>query len=486
MIRTLMMFGVLGSFLLPGLFTGAPFLCGLGYIWVDAAHPQTIVWNKIFNEIPLAQVMGAGAFFGYLILDRRSPPRLNATICLLVLFSIWVTLSTALWAVVPDSAWVKWSWAFKGIAFAAFLPFLFRSRIQIEAYLQILLFSCMVNIIGPGVKTLVKGGGYGDALGFASTNSAFLSEGATLATVSILLVPIILHLRKHTLLLPHTRLYQFGYISLVPISIGAAIGTYERTGLIAMFVLAIYLWVRSKHKMIFSVGLVLVTLLVGWRVSEKWTTQISTIATYTSDDLAMARIEVWKWTLDYVEKHPLGGGFDLYRIDTIDLPHTVNSALDFEAIERDASGNVMRDASGKIVQHGRAFHSIYFEVLGEQGWVGLALFLGIVFSSMQGLRTVVKRSKGIPDLEWCSDLAKTLFGSLLIILCGGVFIGIAFEPFIYYLCTACVCLSEYVRRYLAENYAPAGRMRLAARPPTPATSGPGWLPGRPQVSGVLR
>ena len=163
MIRTLMMFGVLGSFLLPGLFTGAPFLCGLGYIWVDAAHPQTIVWNKIFNEIPLAQVMGAGAFFGYLILDRRSPPRLNATICLLVLFSIWVTLSTALWAVVPDSAWVKWSWAFKGIAFAAFLPFLFRSRIQIEAYLQILLFSCMVNIIGPGVKTLVKGGGYGDA-----------------------------------------------------------------------------------------------------------------------------------------------------------------------------------------------------------------------------------------------------------------------------------------------------------------------------------
>ena len=139
-----------------------------------------------------------------------------------------------------------------------------------------------------------------------------------------------------------------------------------------------------------------------------------------------------------------------------------------------------------MVQHGRAFHSIYFEVLGEQGWVGLALFLEIVFSSMQGLRKVVRRSKGIPDLEWCSDLAKALFGSLLIILCGGAFIGIAFVPFIYYLFTACVCVSEYVRRYLAENYAPLGRMRLATRRPSPAVAGPGWLPGQPQVGGVLR
>ena len=60
---------------------------------------------------------------------------------------------------------------------------------KIEAYLQILLFSCMVNIIGPGVKTLVKGGGYGEALGFASTNASYLSEGAALSTVAILLVP---------------------------------------------------------------------------------------------------------------------------------------------------------------------------------------------------------------------------------------------------------------------------------------------------------
>ncbi len=444
MLRSLWLLLIYFSIL--GLGVGVPFVAALGYVWVDATTPQKIAY-VLLSSLPVSLIMGATAFFGYILLDRRAPPRPHPIIILSGLFALWVTISTIGWAEVPDAAWVKWDWACKAVAFSAFLPFVFRSRVQIEAFLQVLLFSAMANILGPGIKTLVTGGGYGVAYGFVSDNSG-MREGGFLAAVATMLIPLILYLRKHTILLPRWRLTDLGYIGLIVICLSATIGTYERTGLIGMLVVALATWLRSRRKVLFGGMIMAIALVIGYSVSTGWQKRISTIETYRSDTSAESRIEIWKWTLGYVASHPLGGGFDVYRINSIKLPSTPGT-------------------SKATVERARAFHNIYFEVLGEQGWVGLGLYAGIILSSFFSLRRAAKRAAGKPELAWCRDLATALAASLATVLACGCFQSIGFQPMVWYLFAASTCVSEHVRRLTAVP-APRAGWRARALSPTAA------------------
>ena len=89
-----------------------------------------------------------------------------------------------------------------------------------------------------------------------------------------------------------------------------------------------------------------------------WADRMSTITQYNTEGSSLGRILVWEWTLHFVQSHPFGGGFNAYVVDTITFP-----ALD--------------DVGAPIVIHGKAFHSMYFEALGEHGWPGLGLLLGL-------------------------------------------------------------------------------------------------------------
>src|ERR1700685_4487365 len=102
----------------------------LGYVWVDPLQRQDGAWFFL-NELPVSLIMGSGAFASYFLLDRRSPPPLTLLSVMQVMLAIWMT-TTLLWAEVP-SAWIKWDVAFKAVVFAAFIPLVIRSRVQIEA-----------------------------------------------------------------------------------------------------------------------------------------------------------------------------------------------------------------------------------------------------------------------------------------------------------------------------------------------------------------
>ena len=285
----------------------------------------------------------------------------------------------------------KWSVAIKTLLFSAFLPFVFRSRTHIEAFLQVYLFSLAVQFVPFGLKTLISGGGYGRNLGVLGGNTP-LSEGATLAAVTLMLVPIILYLNKHGTLLPKTRITAIMYVGLAVLAVAASIGTYERTALIGFGVVGISVWRRAKRKIIWAiVGVGVVCALIAFG-SAQWLGRMSTTTNYENEDSALGRILVWEWTLEFVAEHPQGGGFNSYVTDTIKFPAT--------------------DAHPTTVIHGKAFHSIYFEVLGEQGWFGLGLFLTLIVNSLLMLRTVALRCREVEGMEWCRDMAFALQASL--------------------------------------------------------------------------
>ncbi len=408
----------------------APFVLSLGYVWVDTFDPQVIA-SDLLGQVPVSLIMGAAAIGAFVAFDRRKG-RLTLTSVLLIAFAIWVTLTTSFLAAVPGPAWYKWNYAFKTICFGAFLPFVFRSRVQIEAFLQIYLFSLMVHFVPVGLKTCISGGGYGRELGILSGNS-LLAEGSTLSAVVLMLVPIILCLRRHTLLLPRTRLVQLGYLALAVLAVAAAVGTYERTALIGMAVVAIGLWLRSKRKLLFgAAGLCALAIAVTFSAGA-WSDRISTVKDFNSESSALGRILVWKWTLGYVAQHPLGGGFNVYMVDRIEFPPAEPGAAPTVVI-------------------GKAFHSVYFELLGEQGVPGLVIFLTLVCVTMLRLQSVARMARGREDLVWARDTAFALQVGLTAILACGSFVGIAFQPMIYNLLAISAALHAHTKRCCA----PAG------------------------------
>ncbi|MFI4981550.1 MAG: putative O-glycosylation ligase, exosortase A system-associated, partial [Nevskiales bacterium] len=393
----------------------APFVFTLGYLWVDTFYPQFI--STLVGQLPSSFIMGIAAIGGYILLDRRSPPRFSGHTALILVFAAWITL-TGTWAERPDAAWDKWDWAFKVVIFAAFLTLVLRSRVQIEAFLQVFLFAAAVHMLALGIKTMISGSGYGRQMGVFATNAG-LTESSTLAAVSIALIPIILFLRSHSLLIPKSRLRDLGYLGLIVIAIFAAIGTYARTALVGFVVVGVFLWLQSRRKILFTICAAVVAIGFMAVTASSWSERIDTSADYDTEGSALGRILVWKWTLGYVAEHPLGGGFQSFIIDRIEFPAANGQA--------------------PLVVYGKAFHSMFFEVLGEHGYPGLAMYVTLMLLSLWYMWSVMRRTRGRAHLLWVHDLAGALMTALLTIMACGFFIGIAFQSLVWYLMTLPVC-----------------------------------------------
>lgn len=433
MLRSLYISLVYGVFLFGGLV--APFAMGLGYIWVDTFSPQKVAYS-IVNEFPVSEVMAVAAILAYLLLDRKSPPGLNLVSGLVVAMAAWVTFTTLNDPVRPVDAFGKWDWAIKTIVFSAFMPAMFRSRVQIEAFLQIYIFSLAGQFLPFAGKTILTGGKYGASLGLVEGNGG-LAEGSHLATVCLMIIPVLFHLRRYTLILPRWRIIKLGYVGLAVACLAACVGTFERTAIVGLVVVVLGFLLRSRRRILY--GAILAGVVVGGSSyvaasKNEWVERMKTIATYSQDNSAYGRILVWQWTLEFVKTHPYGGGFNSYLIDEIKYPGT-------------------KEHPEPIVDKARAFHSVYFEMLGEHGWVGLGLFLSLFAVSFLTLRRAAIGAKRLAGMEWCHDLARMLQISLLVPLACGAFIGIAFQPEIYYMFALAVMMRQQVR--VAERMARA-------------------------------
>jgi putative inorganic carbon (HCO3(-)) transporter len=464
-LRSLLLLFVYVSFL--GLSVGAPFVATLGYVWVDTFQPQDVAY-VLLPQIPVAMIMGLAALGGYLLLDRRSPPPIRLQTVLQVSMAIWVTLTT-LWAQVPDAAWVKWDWAFKTVAFATFIPYVIRSRVQIEAFAQTYVFSLAANFVPFGLKVLISGGGYGVNLGLQAGNSG-LSEGGLLSTSCLMAVPLAIYLGSHSQLVPRLKVLTLAYWGIAGLAVVTAIGTYERSALLGLVVLGIYMWFRTKHKVGFGLVLAVATCIIVYTSSGAWNSRVSTIGEYQTDNSAMVRLLVWKWTLGFTATHPAGGGFNTYIINHVELP---------------AAG-----PEPAHVEFGRAFHSIYFEVLGEHGYPGIIVFLLLAGSTFLMLRRVARQAAAYPELQWVVGLSNALQSGLAVFLTCGAFVGIAFQPMFWYFISMSICLSAYLWRVeRQDSVVEAGWRAATAKPAAAAAVLPnaeGWRgrAARPGLTGI--
>ena len=117
-------------------------------------------------------------------------------------------------------------------------------------------------------------------------------------------------------------------------------------------------------------------------------------------------------------------------------------------------------------------HSIYFQVLGEHGFVGLGLFL-LVSLLMWRTGTRIIKAARTPEMQWRAELARALQVSMVGFLVGGLTVNIAYWDVYYFnlvLLVALERLAPAAAQSLAADLAPLRPLPLTAEAPRRSTT----------------
>jgi len=419
-----------------------PFLFTLVYAYIDIVSPQRLSYF-LLNSVPLSLILFVLAFLGFILGDDKEDVRISPRWVLLILLLGYCGISTTV-AAEPVAALEKWNWVWKALVFASFMPLTLRTKLRIEATILTLVLCASALIVTGGIKTAAGGGGYGSLVILIDDNSG-LFEGSIISCVAITIIPLILWLAKYgTIFSPDwkVRLYAGALIFaclLIPV------GTQARTGMVCIAVLGILLLRYVRHRMLYVGAVALLGLMILPFLPSAFTQRADTIKNYKADESASTRLAVWAWTWEYVKEHPMGGGFDVYRQNRI--------RYDIDATQ--TPGDVVAPdmpAVKEIVDQGRAFHSSYFEMLGEQGFPGLIIWLCIHVGGVWKMEYISRlyRKRNRPDENWVAPLATALQNSQIIYLVGSLFVGIAFQTFFYMLIALQIGFATYLSRRRRE------------------------------------
>jgi putative inorganic carbon (HCO3(-)) transporter len=181
----------------------------------------------------------------------------------------------------------------------------------------------------------------------------------------------------------------------------AALGSQSRGALLAVSAMAFTLWWRGKNKI--RIGIVLLVFAAAFMslMPEEWYARMSTINAYESDRSAMGRISAWWNAWNIAWKYPIGVGLN---------PATPELFLRFSPYP-------------DVVL---AAHSIYFQVMGNHGFLGLFLFMAIWYSTWRAAGELRTQDRLAPETRWTADLGAMCQVSLVGYAVGGAFLSLAY------------------------------------------------------------
>lgn len=404
-------------------FTGLkrPYIALSGVIFVDILKPQSLSFSFLAGK-PVSFAMTLILLFSMILnFNQISKPKSLAPIFLLIVFLCWITITT--FNAEFQFAWIKFNYVFKTILFSLFIPFILNSRIKIDTFIAILVSSISFYTIALGMTTLAGGGGYGKVLFHMNTSNTGMAESSTMAMVAVLNIPLIIYLSQSSVFKHRIKYLPVTSKLLIFASLLSVVGTAARTGLVGLLAYAGLIISRTKHKFRFASALILAVAIFIPFAPQQWLNRMETITSAEKDSSAYGRIVVWKWTIDYVNSRPIfGGGF---------LSHMANAGQLYKYIDEDI--NISHTQTGK------AYHNIFFEVLGEQGYVGLFIYLSIVWYTYKNTAKLKKLNTPL-DAEWLTSAATAIQDALILYCICGMFIGVAYYPWVFYFFTLTISM----------------------------------------------
>jgi probable O-glycosylation ligase (exosortase A-associated) len=372
--------------------------------------------------------------------DKRPFPWTRETVALLALW-IWFTFTT-ITALYPDTAWPLWVRTSKILlmTFVA-LPF-FQDRTRLRLLLFVVALSLGFYGLKGGIFAILTGGEY---LVWGAPGDTFVSSNNALGLALNMSLPLFLLLSQEE---PRAWL-RLMLRALFGLSILAVLFTYSRGAVIGLMAVLTLLVLTSRRRLLLIPPAIAAGAVVTAYAPERWIARIQTIQTFSDDASALGRLLAWGLGITLANERPLvGGGFSVFAQPEIWLRY------------------VPELPSPRFL--GVDAHSIYFNLLGEHGYVGLTLFLALVTSALLTLTRLGRLVRGFPELAWIASYARMLRLSIVAYLVTGAFLSVAYSDLFYTILAATILL-----KVLADQHShacqPNHRLSKPISPPTLAT-----------------
>lgn len=413
-----------------------PHIGVLVWSWISYMNPHRAAWGIAYS-FPFAMVIGAVTIVAWLVSREPKRPPPGATTALLLIFAVWITL-TSLFAITPAQTYPSWDRTIKILIVTVLSMILLQDKRRLILLVWVIVVSIGFYGIKGGLFTIVTAGQY-RVFGPALT---FIGDNNNLALALCMVLPLMrfLHLEASS------RIVRWGLLGAMALTLLAIISTYSRGGFLALLAVGFMMWTKSRFKVLFAAAGLMALVVAFAAMPQEYYDRITGIAEYHNDPSAQGRLDIWRFSFNLALDRPLlGGGFDVFYNDELYSDYNPDAA------------------------RSRAVHSIYFQVLGEHGFIGLALFLALGIVGLANARWIVRRTRGIEDLRWARHLASMVQVSLVAYAVGGLFLSLAYYDLFYHLLVIVALTKLMVVAHLAANRnSPASRQRIWTRPAVPA------------------
>lgn len=376
------------------------------WAWIGYMNPHRLGWGFAYN-FPFGVIAAAAIILSLIVARKNITYFWSPIFSLLIILNIWFLITT-FFSMQPDISWIQWEKVIKIQLIALMIPWIITDKEKIHNFIWVVALSIGYYGIKGGVFTLMTGGGQ-HVLGPAGS---FISGNTEIGLALVMVLPLYWYLYSSST----NKWIKFGLIAAILLIIIAIIGTQSRGAFLAIISIAIFLWLKSRKKLIPFVVIAFITPMIIIFMPQSWHDRMATINTYEEDGSAMGRIKAWTFATQLANARPLtGGGFESFTQ---------------ENYETFSPGLIVPKPGGYV--HYPDVHSIYFEILGEHGYIGLIIFLFVGYLCWSNGKKIIKLTKNSNEYKWAHDLASMIQVSFIGYAVGGAFLGLAYFDLPYH------------------------------------------------------
>lgn len=393
-----------------------PFVALGMWVWTALFFPNGWVYGMA-SGIRYNLLFTGVAVLAYLAMRHKPKVHFGLLGGLVILFFAWTTIGTTMTIGNPEVAWEYWNRFAKIILLFVFVLLVVEKKLHVDFILWCIVLSVGFYANLEGLKFIATGGSHQ----ISGMISHVLYDRNELAVAFVMTLPLCYYLMHEYG--GRSRLVKAGLMATMALLVISVIGTQSRGGFISMVVLGGYFFLKSEKKVLVGTAIAVLALVVMQLVSNDWVERINTIESADEDGSFLGRLVAWKLSFIMATEHPFfGGGFRALQY----LPNWVDLSQKFFTYPWFYTGDLLPNPS-----YARAAHSVYFQVLGDHGFVGLGIYLAILATAFFKCGSIARRARLTDAHDWLPLLATMLQLSIFSFALGGAALSFAYFDMIF-------------------------------------------------------